>query len=290
MAKEIAIGKRAKISKAQQHMILAVLGASIVLGSAISLTVNFVKHIVFNAKVIAAEEASIASYTSVIKNTGVCLKPKGNTYSKEELVKCNPDEIEAEQVPDTLRANVLINLASNQALNSVPKEDNSICRNPKTSKQYTFAELNEMRKEAKSTEELNAASQLIKSCSALRIVPDALPAYYNEEALLASLNKLFNASNWTPESISPSGTAGTPDSDSNLDSISVNLAVEAGTGTTTTVLSNIERSIREFNIEAATIEWKSNDTLSLQARANAYYTSPSSILEKDTTIKLEDKK
>ena len=66
MAKEIAIGKRAKISEAQQYMILSVLGASLVLGAAISLTVNFVHHIIFNAKVIAAEEASIVSYTDVI--------------------------------------------------------------------------------------------------------------------------------------------------------------------------------------------------------------------------------
>ncbi len=287
MAKEIAIGKRAKISEAQQYMILSVLGASLVLGAAISLTVNFVHHIVFNAKVIATEEASIASYTDVIKTTGVCQAPKGNTYSKEELQKCNPDEIEAEQVPGTLRANVLINLAANQALNSVPKEGNSICQNPETNKQYTFAELDKIRKGATTTQQLNAASQLIKSCSALRIVPDALPAFYNEEALLASLNKLFYLSNWTPESISPSEETSSAEEVAGLNPITVNLAVETDTGTTMTVLSNIERSIREFNIGKATIEWKDNNTLSLQAQANAYYTSPSTILEKDTTIRQE---
>ncbi len=287
MAKEIAIGKRAKISEAQQYMILSVFGASIVLGAAISLTVNFVHHIIFNAKVIAAEEASIASYSDVIKTTGVCKAPKGNTYSREELDKCNPNEIEAEQVPGTLRSNVLVDLAANQALNSVPKEGNSICQNQETGKQYTFTELDKMRREAKNTQDLNAASQLIKSCSALRIIPDALPAFYNEEALLASLNKLFILSNWTPENISPSNTTSSADSPAGLSPISVNLAVETDTGTAMTVLSNIERSIREFNVENATIEWKDNNTLSLQAQANAYYTAPSTIIEKETTIKQE---
>ena len=65
MAKEIAISKRAKISEAQQYVLLSVLGASIFLGAAIALTLHFVKVIQFNIGVIAAEEASIASYSAV---------------------------------------------------------------------------------------------------------------------------------------------------------------------------------------------------------------------------------
>ena len=61
MAKEVAIGKRAKISQAQQNMIVAVIGASVVLGVAIALTVHFVRQIMFNATVIATEEKSIAA-------------------------------------------------------------------------------------------------------------------------------------------------------------------------------------------------------------------------------------
>ena len=56
MSKEIAIGKRATISEAQQTILLAVLGASVLLGVAISLTLHFISQITFNAKVIAAEE------------------------------------------------------------------------------------------------------------------------------------------------------------------------------------------------------------------------------------------
>ncbi len=289
MAKEVAISKRIKISEAQQYMLLAVLGASVVLGVAISLTAHFIQQISFNAKVISAEDESIVSYSDVIKSTGICKSPQGDVYSNDELKKCDPDSIEVSEIPGTLRANILENLAKNEALNSVPKEANSSCTNPITGKNYTYKELNNIYNEATGSAELTAASQLIKSCSALRIIPDALPAFKNEEALLASLNKLFIESGWQPESLSPSGSSSVSTLGAGLNTISVRLAVEADTSTTMRVLNNVERSIREFDIERATIEWGSNNTLSLSAQATAYYADPASITETTETIKAEGK-
>ena len=290
MAKEIAIGKRAKISEAQQYMILAVLGASVVLGVATSLTVHFIQQISFNAQVISAEDGSIVAYSNVIKTTGVCESPKGNVYSDEELKKCNPDSIDVSNIPGTLRANILENLASSKALNSVPKEATSNCIDPDTGKNYTYERLNDIYNKASGSAELAAASQLIKSCSALRIIPDALPAFKNEEALLASLNKLFNDSNWQPESISPSGSSSALENIPGLNAISVDLSIEAGTSTTMTVLNNIERSIREFNIERATIEWGGDNMLNLHAQATAYYMDESTITETEQIIKAGENK
>ena len=289
MAKEVAIGKRAKISEAQQYMLLSVLGASVFLGAALSLTINFIQHISFNTKVIMAEEEAIANYSNVIKSIGICRSPKGSVYSDEELKNCDPDGIEVSEIPGTLRANVLEDLAANEALNSVPKEDNTSCINPSTGKNYTYKELDEIYDNAKGSDELSAASKLIKSCSALRVIPDALPAFKNEEALLASLNKLFIVSNWEPESLSPSGSTSASTLGTNLNDMSLNLSIEANTATTMTVLSNIERSIREFNVERATIEWGGDDTLILQAQATAYYMNESSIIETTQTIKAEGK-
>lgn len=290
MAKEVAIGKRAKISEAQQYMLLAVLGASVVLGIAISLIIHFAQQISFNTKVIMAEDEAIASYSNIIKNTGICKKPSGSIYNNEELKKCDPDSIETSEIPGTLRADILENLAANEALNSVPKEASSSCVNPNTGKNYTYAELNKIYNDANGATELTAASQLIKSCSALRIIPDALPAFKNEEALLASLNKLFIESGWQPESLSPSGSSSASKAIPGLNAISVSLSVEADTSTTMNVLNNIERSIREFNIERATIEWGGNNTLNLQAQATAYYMDESTITETTKTLKAEDKK
>lgn len=288
MAKEVAVGKRAKISEAQQYMILAVLGASIVLGVAISFITHFVKQISFNTEVIMAEEQSIKAYSDVIKTTGVCKAPSGDVYSNQELEACDPNGIEVAEIPNTLRSNILEKLAANTALNSVPKDDNSSCKNPQTDKPFTYDELIKEYRNANGADELVEASQLIKNCSALRIIPDALPASKNEEALLASLNKLFNLSGWEPETISPGGTATESALQENLNMFTVSLSVEGNTNVTMKVLDNIERSIREFNIGRATIEWESDSTLKLQATADAYYINRSSISEETQTISMEN--
>lgn len=291
MAKEIAIGKRAKISEAQQYMILAVLGASIFLGVAVSLVSHFIKQISFNAEVIIQKDQAIVAYSSVVESVGVCKKPKGKVYSNDELKACNPDGIEVSEIPGTLRANILENLAANEALNSVPKDADSNCINPETGKNYTYQELNKNYTNAKNTTELVSASNLIKSCSALRIIPDALPAFKNEEALLASLDKLFYLSGREPESLSPSGTISASNLGTGLNAVVVNLAIdEATTAETIFLLTNIEKSIREFNIETATISWNSTNTLELRAQATAFFMNESSLTEVTKTIKAEDKK
>ncbi len=288
MIKEVAIGKRAKISQAQQYMLLAVLGASICLGVGASLIVHFFKQITFSASVISAEDGSIVNYSNIIRDTGICEAPKGSTYSDEELAKCNPDSISVSKIPNTLRYNILNKLASNEALNSVPKEDSSSCIDPATKKNFTYEDLRKMYDDASNSSELVTASQRIKRCSALRVIPDALPSYKNEEALLASLNKLFKESDWEPESLSPTGEISvSPLGNGNLNTISVKLSVEANTRTTMSVLNNIERSIREFDINNATIEWDGTDTLLLNAQATAYFTDQATLRETTKTMKAE---
>ena len=285
MAKEVAISKRAKISQAQKYMLIAVLGTGAVLGVAIALVMHFVSQISFNAKVLAEQDDAIAAYSTAIKSIGICKKPSGENYTDEELKRCNPDSIDVTTIPGTLRANILEGMAANEALNSVPKESSPSCVNSETGKSYTYEEMETIYDEAETTEEIMAASELIQVCSALRIIPDALPAYKNEEALLSSLNKIFLLSNWEPETLSPTGTSAEAGFGTNLNSMSVRLAMDANTATTMSVLSNIEKSIREFNVERATIQWSSNDTLILQAQATAYYMTPTTLTESSKVIR-----
>lgn len=285
MAKEIAIGKRAKISEAQQYMILAVLGAAVVLGIAIALVTHFVKQIGFNKEVIMAKDEAIVAYSNVIQSVGVCKSPRGKVYSADELRQCDPNSIEVSEIPGTLRSNILEGLAANQALNSVPKEDRTNCTNPDTNKNYTYEELNKQYEDAEGSEQLTTASLLIMRCSALRVVPDALPSIKNEEALLASLNKLFQATGLTPKSLSPSGTVSELENGLGLNAILVNLALEDVTSAETpALLNNIERSIRQFNFQTAAISWKSDDTLSFNAQAIAFYMNESILEEVEKTI------
>ena len=65
--KEVAIGKRAKISQAQQNMLLSLLIASLFLGAGLSLTIHFIQQISYNIKVIAEEEKSIAAEPSSLR-------------------------------------------------------------------------------------------------------------------------------------------------------------------------------------------------------------------------------
>ena len=289
MAKEVAIGKRLKISKAQRY---TVLGAGIFMGTAFSLITHFTEQISFNSKVASEEDQAIKAYSNAIKNIGVCKSPAGETYTSEELKKCNPNSISVSSVPNSLRSNVLVNMANNSALGSVPKDNMSSCTNAKTGKAYTYSELEEIYNKASNSDDDNdliAASELIQSCSSLRIIPDALPAFKNEEALLSSLNKIFLISNWEPESLSPTGSFSIAPIGKDLNLFSVRLSVEADAGTTRTVLNNIERSIREFNIERATIEWGGNNSLILKAEASAYYMAPVVLVEVPKTIKVGDK-
>ena len=288
MAKDVAISKRAKISQAQKYMFAAVFGTGAVLGVVVAVVMHFVAQISFNAQVIAEEDEAIKAYSVAIKCIGICKKPVGETYTDDELKNCRPDSIDVATIPGTLRANILEGMAANADLNSVPKESSPGCVNEMTGKSYTYEEMEAIYDEAVetgTTEEIMAASELLQVCSALRIVPDALPAFKNEEALLSSLNKIFLISNWEPESLSPTGTSADAGFGTNLNSMSVRLAVEANTATTMTVLSNIEKSIREFNVERATIQWSSNDTLVLQAQATAYYMTPTTLTESSKVIR-----
>ena len=285
MAVEVAFLKRAKISQAQKYMLLAVFGATAVLGASAAIVIHSVNQISYNANVIAEEEKAIVTYSDAIKTIGVCPKPSGTIYSDEELNRCNPDNVSASRVPNTLRSNILTNMAANTSLNSVAKSLTGACVNPKTGKTYTYDELEENYNDAVTATEIATASDLIESCSALRVIPDALPAFKNEEALLASINKIFLDSGWYPESLSPTGDVTVADFGTNLNLMSLRLSVEAGTGTTRNVLSNIERSIRELNINRATIEWASSTTLVIQAQASAYYMDESTLDETNKTIK-----
>ncbi len=285
MVKEKASGKRLKISKAQEYMVLAVLGAAIFLGAAIAVVLHSINKISFSASVIAAQDQSIVSFSDAIKNIGICTKPSGQVYSDDELKKCTPNNVTVSSVPNTLRSNILENLASNEALASVPNTSNSSCVNPATNKNYTYKELEENYNQAESEDAKVAAVGLIKSCSSLRVIPDALPAYQNEEALLASVDQVFRDSGTEPESLSPTDEIDGAPFGINLYTISVSLSLESGTDAIHRLLNNLELSIRDFNVHRAVFEWQSNDSVILKATANAYYMAPSSLTVSDKAIK-----
>ena len=278
-----AVSKRIKISKTQQEMLLIALVTAVILGICGVLIVFFAKYIKFNNKVIDAKNGAISNYERTIKNVGVCRDTnRDGKFSDEELRKCNPDELDSANMPGTLRYNVMVDMAKNVDLESVARDSQDGCYDENGEK-IDFQKL--IDGETNETKQAEYLARL-KMCSALRVVPDALPAQANEEALMSSLNQIFIISNWEPEALSPSGNA--VSSSEGLSTIPVSLSVEASTATTMNVLNNIEKSIRTFDLQTATVSWSGQNYLSLHSQGVAYYTENADLVERSETVYASD--
>ena len=129
--------------------------------------------------------------------------------------------------------------------------------------------------------------QSIRTCSALRVIPDALPATLNPEALLASLNKIFLLTGTNPESLSPSDNSGLS-ALTNISTIPVTLSISGDSSLTRSLLDNVEKSIRTFEMGTVTIEWRGETSILLRGQANAFYSSEVTIEPQTKTICAED--
>ena len=290
-----AVEKREKISKAQKQTLLTVGGTAVFVGVCIVFISYFIQLIGFNSRVIDEKDTSISNYSDTIKNVGVCKTSGNGVISDDELKKCTPNAYLSDSLTGTLRYNVMVKTAENEDLESVARPLQSSCYNA-NGKRINFKELYdnaeaEAAKDAEKDVDTLKAKYLdmMKACSALRAVPDALPAQKNTEALLASLDRLFDIADWHPSGLSPNASsARSPYSD--MSALPISLSVEANSAKTLNVLSTIERSIRTFDITNATIEWTGADTLKLGATANAYYTDEESLTEKKITVYADTKK
>ena len=281
-----SLSKNLKISEAQQLLLLSVLAASVVLGVAISLSLNFINKISFNARVIGEKDKAIASYSDAFSAIGVCKKPKGETYSEAELRNCNPSSIAIEDIPGTLRYNIVNGLAANFDLNSVPKSGVDMsCVDPLTEKNYTIKELNSMYVDAETLEDRDKAKNLLQTCSALRTIPDALPAFENREAMLSSLN----ISGWQPEGLAPdSNEDSSEEEESGASGYGISITMEADLKTVQDVLQNIERSIREIDVANAAITYNDN-MLKIDLQARAFFVNKTELSEGSVTVNPEKK-
>ena len=260
--------KRAKISKAQRVTLVEVLAASLVLGACIVIANFLIKYIKFNTIVITAKSDAITEYDQTLRNVGVCVDSDRNgRLSDAEMAACNPNEVSLSQVQNSLRYNIYEVMAQNEALESVARqhEADGVCFDEEGELRNFAEEYNN----ATTDTEREQALLGTKSCSALRILADALPAHKNTEALMASLNDIFIISELEPESISPRDDI-VKSSIEGIGVIPVLFRMEADGPMIIRVLNNIEKSIRDFDITVASFEW-TNAGVSARVEANAYY-------------------
>ncbi len=276
-----AESKRAKISKAQRLTLLEVLIASLILGSCLVVINNLFQYIGFNMKVIEAKNTAINQYDQTIRSAGVCNDSDNNGRLNDvEIENCKPNELALSAVKNSLRYSIYETMSENANLESVARKrnENGICFTSEGKVRDFVIEYDR----AKTLAEREQALQGMRLCSALRVIPDALPAQKNTEALMASLNQLFLVAGITPDSMMPMDdriTSKIP----GVEVIPVSFRM-SGTGPEViTLLDTIEDSIREFDIVSATIEW-TNDGLTLRSTAYAYYLG--SISEVETGMKI----
>lgn len=273
-----------KISKAQQTTLGIVGITAVVVGAGLVLVMNFLKYIDFNGKVIEKQGSAISGYSSSIKNSGACRAPRGKEYTQEELKNCRPNETDTKEVAGTLRASIMDDASSDTSLESVGRTTLSVCINPETNEPYSSAELKEKYTYAETSNDQRYYINAMKICSALRVIPDSLPITKNTEALLASLNKIYIESDWSPSSIAPNNS-NNQSSFEGLSSIPVvfnNEDDNVSLDQIRVLLGNLGKSIRYFNVLSLRIEIpKGSEKVKFSASAEAYYTS--SVESSETT-------
>ena len=254
----VAVGKRIRINKMQQHIILSVLGASVVMGACVVLSVFFVKYIIFNSRVIGEKSASLENYEKSYNNIA--------------------------SLKDTINNNV----AYNKDLESVARGNISECYDGEGGL-IDYASKYQQAVSDNNKEQMEINLLWMKTCSALRVIPDALPAAENREALMASLNKIFNISGIEPEELSPDADGAEFEVDDDLLRIPVTLRAKGDNASIIRLLQDLEKSIRVFDLNTAMISWTGDD-LELNASAAAFYTVNKGTNEYQKTLYADPKK
>lgn len=275
-----ADGKRERISKAQQLTMLEVLAASLILGTCLVISIFLMKYIKFNTTVITEKEAAITTYDTSLQNIGVCVdRDRNGKLDDVELDACDPNEVSLDSVSKSLRYKVLAEMTKNEDLELVARQRNEKCFD-ENGASIDFEKLYE---ETSDDTKKQQYLQSIKICSALRVIPDALPAQKNTEALMASLNQIFLETGWDPERLAPQdGAIGVSDVEG-VYAIPVSLRMEAPDSVVMLALDKIEKSIREFDITTMSVEWTTSG-LSMTATANAFYLADPDELEVTKTL------
>ena len=262
--KGVAFAKWSKIDKAQRNMLIAVCFASMALGITAVAAIYMIRVIGFNANVISEKDKVINDYKTIQQNLA--------TLS---------DNI------DTLK--------TNESLEVIARTRSDKCS------EYGVKDLTS----SKSVENLEIAH----TCTALRVIPDTLPSVENKEAMLASFNQLAV---WSSPNINIESLSGTEmewannaseeydeygmliensGDDGGYETLKVagaSIMVDDSTYKVYSLLNMIERSVRNFDIASATIEYPddsgNSNTIKLGASYRVYYSTTKELRQSSKNV------
>ncbi len=147
--------------------------------------------------------------------------------------------------------------------------------------------------------------ELARVCTALRVIPDAIPSSENLEATMSSVNQLLLWSDpslriegiviqelETDETISVEHEDGTT-TPTTLKPIGASVSLDDSVPKVQKAMDTIENSIRNFDIMSATIEYSGedfvySDTVKLSAIYRSYYSSSINIEKKSKKVCADD--
>ena len=116
----------------------------------------------------------------------------------------------------------------------------------------------------------------MRICSALRVVPDAMPSRANATALMASLKELAMYPGVTLETDNVSGNNARASSGAKgVGVITSSYSVVGAPNSIRGLLSQFERSIRPFDTVTATIDWRVGGNIALSVHSNSFYVTSS---------------
>ncbi len=143
--------------------------------------------------------------------------------------------------------------------------------------------------------------ELARVCTALRVIPDAIPSKQNAEATLASINQLLL---WSDGAIQLEGLSGTDvemrsmksadgnNVSSSLKPIGAAISIDDSTVRIHKALDTIENSIRNYDIVSASISFSGDstesETIQLNASFRAYYSDTVSINKQSKKVCADD--
>ena len=243
-SKGVAFAKRAKISKAQQMMLMAIGATAMVFGITVVGVVYLVKVIRFNVVIIDENDKSITGFKRVQDNLRTIASKVGVLAGSENL-----------------------EVMANKRLGDECKEFRT------EGFEYGLSNINTAR-----------------TCSALRVIPDALPSSLNQEATTSSLNYLLNESGAAIEGISFKNYADlvfapVTDSLGNVDTANTITAQVSELGITVKdtsksirrMLDVVESSIRNYDVFSLNMKYGEGGDIELTGSYTSYYSAPKTI-------------
>ena len=185
--------------------------------------------------------------------------------AKDEVI----EEYKKAQKSLTELTNKVSELAKNERLEVVARARSQACEN-------STLELDAETSTSYAVEDI----ELARTCSALRVIPDALPALYNEDSSRASMVELLKRSNGgegvTAEAVTGEKAKIKIKDLPNVGGVTTSIRLNDEASKVSGALTTIENSIRNYDIKTATISW-SGDRIELRAVFTGYYSNSASV-------------